>query len=942
MDRGRAAAHQYKPGGKYMLSSWSRRVLLATSAVAALAVSGAASASEVRFSIQPQQLDEALRAFGLQSGTPISFRGVVLGQARSAGAIGELEPEVALGRILRGTPFRAVKVRDGFVVVDGNEARPRTIRVASLMAQSAPVLAQAAEPASAPRAELEEVIVTARRVDENLQRVPVSVTAITDETLVKGAVNDQFSMLSQVPGLAHYTKSFASAASAAKMRGVQGIAYYFNGIPFSTFQWVYFSPFFDIQNVQVLKGPQGTLFGQASNAGAILAIPKKPGENFGGYIQAKVGTDKLLSVEGALDLPLVPDKVLLRVSAIDYFRDGYVKDTVTGTVFGEEDYNIVRGVLVVRPTEALENETLVQMERVKNLGEARTLNAFNMQPTFNMAPGAALNGMTVDQYRAARDLILAQQIALGPYKMQGWSTGCPASAVSPATNSTVPGPNVNSVIPQACPPFLGGRAQNYAVTNTTTLDLTEEFTLKNIFGYTWGREKRPTNENDYTRLIIQDSNPRALIYQKYAPTLSNELQLIGDVGNLDFVAGVFAFKSKLNQKTPVYAQFINNLNTTATRTDTDNRSWAVYAQGNYDLSAMLPGLSATAGVRRTEDHLVRTNYVLNPTTLAVTSQTGGKGNLGGEGKWNALTYTVGLQYQVTDDAMLYITNAKGYSTGGLQNIPGFDIFNPDSLNNIEVGVKATSHIGDWSVRTNAAAYYGFFDNVKVTQSLVFTIPGTTSQSVTNAATRNAAESRVKGFELELDATNGRFDISGFVAYGEAHFLKYPSINPTTRAPIDRKDDPVSNLPKWKVGISPTYHLPVESMGMGDVSIFAQYNFVDTYWTNYSKPIVPLTAGDPNTGAVCKEKRTAANGYGPLSADGKTQWVNCSPPWHNVNVGVTWSDVMGREGLTASMVVTNATFYKGNRGVGSIYDGAGFNALDPTLPRNVNLSLRYDF
>ncbi|MDF0542781.1 TonB-dependent receptor plug domain-containing protein [Sphingobium sp. H39-3-25] len=782
-------------------------------------------------------------------------------------------------------------------------------------------------------------------MNENLQRVPVAITALDEEKMISGGVYDQHSLFSQVAGLQNYTKAPGNAAivNGAKVRGVQGIAYYFNGIPYPSVQWSYFAPFFDVQSVQVLKGPQGTLFGQASNSGAIIAEPNKPKNEFGGYISGSIGNYGLKTVEGAIDLPLIKDHVLLRVSGRTYYRGGFIKDIISGYRLGQDNYDILRGILVLKANESLQNETLIQFERAKNSAwAARTLNALNMSPQFpRLAAQAALNGMTVAQYRAARDQILAQQIALGPYKIQGWSTGCPGTAFSPPTNSTVPGPNVNNVIPQPCSPGEGGRAENNILTNTTTWSFTDQLTAKNIFGYSWGRSRFSVADQDFTRLILQDTNPRSFQYEKYAPTRSDELQLIGDFGALDFVAGLFWYNTKLNPTTATYAQFVNNLVTSATKTAIDNTSKAIYAQGNYDASALLPGLTLTAGLRYTKDRQIRTNYVLNPTTLAVTSVTGGRGVDGGDGRWDATTYTLSAQYQVTPQAMIYFTNSKGYSTGGLQNIPGFFTYDPDSLNNLEAGLKATWRLGEWNVRTNLAAYYGYFNNVKVTQSFVYTIPGTNSQAVTNNAIQNAAKARIKGLEFEGTVTNGRFELSGFAAYSKAYFTDYPSLHPVTLAPIDRSADPFSNAPKWKVGLSPSYRLPLESLKIGDVRLFANFSFNSSYYTNFSKPIVPIN-NDPDTAAICRQRRTAANGYGPLSADGKWAYLDCARAWHNLNVGISWTNVLDKENLDATLLVTNATFYKGMLGINSIYDGGGYNTADTNLPRFVSLTIRYGF
>ena len=268
-------------------------------------------------------------------------------------------------------------------------------------------------------------------------------------------------------------------------------------------------------------------------------------------------------------------------------------------------------------------------------------------------------------------------------------------------------------------------------------------------------------------------------------------------------------------------------------------------------------------LRNTWDYSIRTNYVLNPTTFAVTSVRGGPGTPDGEGSWTALSYTLGARYQLNDDTMFFITNSKGHSSGGLQNVAGNEKFDPDSLNNIEVGAKTTFDLGSAvSVRVNAAAHYGWFDDVKVAQLILTTIPGTTGTTFVSATT-NAAKAIVKGADLDVTAVVAeRLEVSANVNYSKNNYTEYTSFDANTGAVIDLSDTPFPNNPEWKYAISATYHLPFDEERIGDISIGADYNWADEHWIA--------------VGGECKARRTAANGYGPLSADGGWAYKNCVP------------------------------------------------------------------
>ena len=411
--------------------------------------------------------------------------------------------------------------------------------------------------------------------------------------------------------------------------------------------------------------------------------------------------------------------------------------------------------LLVRPTDSFENQTIFQIERDRRIGSAPfAIHDFNMSSAFNATAQrqATANGMTLAQFNAARDYILALQDRIGPYRIQGWSLGCPATATSPATPSKIPGPNIANVIPNPCAPSRGWQRPAILI-NKTTWEFTENLSVKNIFGARWNTTKEGLANSDNTRLILRDTNPKNI--RTHGTSLSDfgdwtdEVQLVGSNllgGRLDFVTGFFHSRFRTPHLEPTYTQYSFNVNDTVTSAFVDDKTNAVYGQADFDVTDRL---TLTAGVRNTWDYSIRTNYVLNPTTFAVTSVRGGPGTPDGEGSWTALSYTLGARYQLNDDTMFFITNSKGHSAGGLQNVAGNEKFDPDSLNNIEVGAKTTFDLGSaLSVRVNAAAHYGWFDDVKVAQLILTTIPGTTGTTFVSATT-NAAKAIVKGADLDV-------------------------------------------------------------------------------------------------------------------------------------------------------------------------------------------------
>jgi iron complex outermembrane receptor protein len=794
-----------------------------------------------------------------------------------------------------------------------------------------------------PTTGIEELIVTARRVEERAQDVPVTVTALTPTLMRKGDVYDSYTILSQVPAIQNFTKIRGNAqlAGLTRIRGVTGVGYYFADTPYPGAQWNLYAPFFDVQNVQVLKGPQGTLFGLASDAGAIVATPQKPGNSFGGYTKGSAGNYNFRELEAAIDIPIVQDMIMLRASGKSSRRGGYVKDIIGGTAFGDENYDIGRLSLVVKPSSRLENTTIFQAEVVRNTPQAASaLGDLNMTDDyFNSASGrtqAAVNGMTVAEWRAARDRALGDQLAIGRYRVQGWSIGC----LNPYTRSTVPGPNFQNVIPQSCSPGQG-RMTNYGVFNTTVWNATDNITLKNILSHVWGRNHTGSYDTDDSRLILLDADPKVLGSTLRLPsTLSEELQLSGTFGDLNFVAGATYYSEKIKPLDIEYSTFGFSLNSLARKTRSENRSKGLYGQINYDLAGIgLAGLTASAGLRHSWDSSFLQVNTLSETTGQVIAVQGGRGTPNGEGSWEATDYTLGLKYQVSPDVMIFFNNSRGHNRGGLQNVPAVPRFDPEKLTNYEFGLKSQAKIGDLGVTFNGSGYYGKLNGAQVV-TVVYTPTGP-QQGFANA-TANAATATIKGFEAEVSLAYRNLSLRGFVSYSNAKYTRYDSFD-AARQPLDLSNTPFYNSPPWKFGISPTYAFDFDPDTEGDVSLSLNYTFTDSFWANTGKPLTPSNPSIPNTGAICKARRTAANGYGPLSADGGWAYKDCAPASDNLNLIVDWSNVLGHRGVDLTLTVTNLMNNDDIIGINTTYDSAlNFVTYLPNRKRMIWATVRYSF
>jgi iron complex outermembrane receptor protein len=192
---------------------------------------------------------------------------------------------------------------------------------------AADAVAAAPGAAAAPASELSAVVVTARRRSENLEKVPVAISALGAVQMAARTIVSERDLQAAVPGLIVRASEQQNQLNYA-IRGQTidafsgsspGVLTYFNDVAVSG---VSATTFYDLEGVQVLKGPQGTLFGRNTTGGAVLFNTVKPSNTFGGFIDAQIGDLNLRDVKGAIDIPIVTDKVQLRVAGDYRSRDG--------------------------------------------------------------------------------------------------------------------------------------------------------------------------------------------------------------------------------------------------------------------------------------------------------------------------------------------------------------------------------------------------------------------------------------------------------------------------------------------------------------------------------------------------------------------------------------------------------------------------------------------
>jgi iron complex outermembrane recepter protein len=350
---------------------------------------------------------------------------------------------------------------------------------------------------------------------------------------------------------------------------------------------------------------------------------------------------------------------------------------------------------------------------------------------------------------------------------------------------------------------------NVAIENITSIALNDHIRFRNIFGYDQLQASN-TSDVDGTALDLADSilTPAIRTERNY----TEEAQLLGNAfgGRFNWIAGAFYL-----DETPVgYTAFDQvNFSTPPVRPQDKNqdgsKSKAIFLNGTYDLSVLLPGLKFNAGIRYTEDELFTRE-----------GSVGGPFDNNTDVRDHAFTWTVGMDYQLAPDSLLYVTSRRGYRAGGpnkfqsLADGSGYQPpnFGPEFVTDVELGIKSDWHAGDIPIRTNVAVYDQDYSDIQVQQNII------NPDDSISILTSNAAKARIWGAEFEVIAQvttdlqlGGTFDYLDF---------KYTQFDPgVTPLPSDN----TVNRPPRKYGVNGRYHLPLPS-DIGDLSVRANWNW----------------------------------------------------------------------------------------------------------------------
>jgi iron complex outermembrane receptor protein len=667
----------------------------------------------------------------------------------------------------------------------GRRASVVALAVAGVLASSA----AAAQDSTAGTENLGEIVVTAQKREQRLQEVPIAISVVSgDQLQARGGFNIE-AMTALVPSLT-LRKTNVSLNQSLFLRGIgtvtfaiaaqPSVAFVLDGVVL-TGAGEAFGDLYDVERVEVLRGPQGTLFGKNASAGVVNVVSKKPGTAFGGYVDAAFYEGDEINIKAAVDTPL-SDTLRGRTTVSWGNFPGFIENVSTTPAGGDANGYYRKGI-----------RTLWQLDPSDDLGF-----------TF------------IADYRESDDPCCAEVIGTVP-------TGAQAAIVTNALAGTDIGAGDEGRKVRANTE-MRSREESYGASLQADVGL-GEFTLTSITAWRqW--DVTEVREGDFLDIgaafngITQtaDFGPQELT------TISQELRIASPTGGtFEYVAGVYYsdtdaeryFQRDVTLCSPLAGIATNApcptanwvVATSGATFGADFQSLAAFGDGTWNVS---DSLRLIGGLRWTQDDLSYFHSGRRTTLPPGVTAAPGINTvflpLSGDDKSSEVSGRAGVQYDWNDAFMTYATYARGYKG------PAYNVFFNMSANNTpiieaetadsyEIGFKST--LAGGSTIVNAAVFKADYSNFQTNN---FFFIGTTQ--VTSLT--NAGDVSTQGVELEFQSRpNDLLTLSGGVAYTDAQIEEF--FTPPGQAPTAVKGDPLPFSPKWKGNLSAEWRLALATI-----------------------------------------------------------------------------------------------------------------------------------
>lgn len=634
---------------------------------------------------------------------------------------------------------------------------------------------------------IEEVIVTARKRQESLQETPISITAFSRADLEEANMIDLRDIGRFTPGMSFTSYGMGSAeAGAIFLRGIgqsdhmvttdPGVGLYIDGVYVGRNQGAALD-LLDLERVEVLRGPQGTLFGKNTIGGAVNVVSARPQGEAGGHLGATVGQEGRLNVQASAEFGM-GENLAVRASVLSRNRDGVGQQVFTGKETGDES-SVSGRVQLLWTGAASELSLVADASRARQAAVPHSFYEFAdwMVNFFGAAPCFTSAGA-------------------GEY------APCPAgTATDPFDSYSLDD--------------LDTEQDLFGVSATWQWNLSDLMTFKSITAY---------RDMAYVGNLEFDGAPQVVVHyleSGESDQFSQELQLLGanKAATLNWIGGLYYFtEDGYNLQDDLQFGDLDQR-----RSAVETSSFALFGQATADLSERF---SLTAGLRYTEedkdydvvyrrldasgaqalDEAGEPVYLVSPTSLG--------------DSWDAVSGTLNGKFQVSDSVMLYATYSRGFRSGGFAARPSrqssVGVYDPEYVNMVEAGIKIQAF--EDRLRLNVAAYTSGYEDYQVQVNRV--------GDSFDTRVLNAAEAEIDGFELELTAVLSQtVRIDATLGYTDAQITKV-DLDPSLEANF-MEGSRLPYVSKYTFSISPRVQWP---LGNGaEVVLRADYSYRDDFF-----------------------------------------------------------------------------------------------------------------
>jgi len=693
----------------------------------------------------------------------------------------------------------------------------------------------AAQAAAAPEAGgLQDIVVTARRTSESLQKTPIAVSALNSSALEKMNVQQVDKIAQVVPNLVISQQSSALSASSIMIRGIgqtdpsfaldTAVGVYLDGVYVARSAGSIFD-LVDLERVEVLRGPQGTLFGRNTTGGAVQLVSKKPSNDFGLTMKGGYGTRNNWYGRVRMDTGQIGNSPFS--GALTYYhreKDGYFNNLLTPKSKDPGSLNV----------DAYNIQLRADLDQLQ-------VNYSYDYDNRSGAPGffqtAALSDAAYNYYSQSASLGGAPLQFVGPdhrltrgEQQPGFDNHYTSKTVSQGHNLTV------------------------------SYEASPAFTLKSITGY---RKLHLFNvlglsgQGDLKGRVLDFTSPTLYSVQSVTPyngfngpqnqkQFSEEVQALGKIGDFSYVVGLYYFREKVSEDNhqsltlvsrpqdlvnfgipsavgdALAAQGIGliGINTfPEAKYRQTSKSYAAFGQVSWKPQALDEKLEVTGGIRYTKD---KKHLVLLNSTNGVPDASNGAGGV----TFDNVSFLGSVSYQFTPQTLAYAKVSTGYKSGGFNpraggltdaegNFIGLNSFKPEKLTSFEIGAKGDFF--DRHLRVNFAAFYSKYNDLQVPQFA-------SGSSGASTLLVNAGKADFKGVELEVTAIPVRgLTLSGSLGYTDPKYKQFLFRDPATNIVMDiAKTARFPAVAKFNSNVAAEYAF--EPMSFGQLSARISYAY----------------------------------------------------------------------------------------------------------------------